>query len=60
MPKKRWKDKRILEVNGFPIHLELSDSEIIINDENNNNIRISKKIQQSIILNLEGIFSSKK
>ena len=52
-------DKKTLEINGFPIHLELYDSEIIIKDENGNNMRISKKKRQSIVLNLNGIFSSR-
>jgi len=60
MLKKRPKDKKIFEINGFPIHLEISDSEIIINDEYGNSMRITKKSQLSIVLNLSGFFSSKK
>ena len=58
MPSKIPKDKKIWEINGFPIHLELYDSEIIVKDENGNSMRISKKNQLSIILNVNGIFKS--
>ena len=59
MSEKRLKEKKIIEVNGYPMHLEIYDSEIIIKDENDNSMRITKKNQQSIVLNLNGIFSSK-
>jgi hypothetical protein len=59
MVKKRSKDKKTLEINGFPLYLEISDSEIVIEDENNNSVRVTKKSRQSIVLNLSGIFSSK-
>ena len=59
MVKKGSKDKKILEINGFPLHLEISDMEIVIEDENNNSVRVTKKSRQSIVLNLSGIFSSK-
>ena len=60
MSEERLKDKKILEINGFPMYLEIYDSEIIIKDEESNSMRITKKSQQSIVLNLSGIFSSKK
>ena len=60
MSKKRPEHKKILEINGFPIHLKTSESEIIIKDEEGNGMRITKKSRQSIVLNLNGIFSSKK
>jgi hypothetical protein len=52
------KDRKILEINNFPIHLEIYNSEIIIKDENDNSIRITKKNNQSIILKLKGIFTT--
>ena len=60
MSKERLKDKKTLEINGFPMHLEIYDSEIIVKDENNNNMRITKKSRQSIVLNLNGIFTTGK
>jgi len=60
VPRKRPKDKKIWEINGFPIHLELYDSEIIVKDENDNIMRITKEGQQSIGLGLNGIFTSGK
>ena len=60
MTRKRPKDKKIWEINSFPIHLEQYDSEIIVKDENNNNMRITKKSRQSIVLNLNGIFTTGK
>ena len=60
MPRKRPKDKKTWTVNGFPIHLELYDSEIIVKDENDNIMRITKDGQQSIVLKLNGIFTSGK
>ena len=58
MPNKKPIDMKIWEINGFPIHLELYDSEIIVKDENGNSMKISKKNQLSIILNVNGIFKS--
>ena len=52
MVKNRSKDKKTLEINGFPLYLEISDSEIVIEDENNNSVRVTKKSRQSIVLNL--------
>ena len=60
MTSKRPKDKKIWTVNGFPIHLELYDSEIIVKDENDNIMRITKQGPQSIVLNVNGIFTSGK
>ena len=58
MPGKRPIDLKIWEINGFPIHLEHYDSEVIIKDENGNSMKISKKNKLSIILNLIGSFES--
>ena len=60
MPKERLKDKKILEINGFPIHLEIYDSVIIIKDQKGNSMRITKKRRQSIVLDLNGLFTSGK
>ena len=60
MSKKQLGDEILLEINGFPMHLEVYDSELIVKDENNNSMRITKKRQQSIVLELKGSFSSKK
>jgi len=51
-------DVKTWEINGFPIHLEYYDSEIIVKDENGNSMRISKKNRLSIVLNLNGSFKS--
>jgi len=60
MSKKRLKDKKILDMNGFPLHLEIYDSEIIVKDDHLNVMRITKRNKNSIVLNLSGFFSSKK
>ena len=60
MPNKEPKDKKTLDMNGFPIHLEIYDSKIIVKDENLNSVIITKKDNNSIVLNLTGFFSSKK
>jgi len=57
---KHLKDKKILDMNGFLLHLEIYDNEIIIKDEYLNSMRITKKNLQSIVLVLNGYFSSKK
>ena len=46
------------DINGFPIHLELYNSEIIIKDECGNSMNISKKNRLSLIVNLKGSFVS--
>lgn len=38
MSKKEPKDKKTLDMNGFPLHLEICDSEIIVKDENLNSV----------------------
>ena len=53
-------DAKVWKINGFPIYLQLYDSEIIVKDESNNNMRITKKSRQSIVLNLNGIFTTGK
>jgi len=60
MVNKQPLDKKILDMNGFPLHLEIYDSRIVIKDEHGNSMRIEKKSPQSIVLVLKGIFSSKK
>ena len=52
-------DKKILDMNGFPLYLEIYDNEIRIKDDYLNKMRITKKSPQSIVLVLKGIFSSK-
>ena len=59
MSKKKPIDTKILEINGFLIHLELYNSEIIVKDENGNSMKITKNNNLSIILNLNGSFKSK-
>ena len=59
MAKKQPKEKKILDINGFLLHLDIYDNEIRIKDEYLNNMRISKKNLQSIVLVLNGTFSSK-
>ena len=54
------KDKKIWEINGFPIHLEQYGSIIIVKDENGNSMRITKQSPLSIVLHLNGIFNSGK
>jgi hypothetical protein len=58
MPNKMPIVVKTWEINGFPIHLKYNNSEVIIKDEYGNSMRISKKNQLSIILNLNGIFKS--
>jgi hypothetical protein len=60
MSKKKPKDKKILDMNGFLLYLEIYDNEIRIKDEYRNSMRITKKSLQSIVLVLSGYFSSKK
>jgi len=60
MAGKRPKNAKIWTINGFPIHLERYDSVIIVKDQNGNSIEITKKRQQSIVLDLNGIFTSGK
>ena len=60
MPNKMPINVKTWKINGFPIHLEHYDSEVIIKDENGNRIRISKENQLCIILNLNGSFKSDK
>jgi hypothetical protein len=52
------KNKQILKVNKYPIHLENNDSLILIKDNYGNSMRISKNENQSIVLNLAGNFKS--
>ena len=51
MPIKHLKDKKILDINGFLIHLEIYDSCIVIKDQLGNSMKITKKSPQSIVLN---------
>jgi len=60
MTRKRPKDKKIWTINGFPIQLEQYDSVIIVKDQNGNSMGITKERQQSIVLDLNGIFTSGK
>ena len=60
MLKKEPKENKTIDMNGFPLHLEIYDSEIIIKDKYCNSILISKSDKNSIVLNLSGFFSSKK
>lgn len=60
MASKSPRDVKIWEINSFPIHLELYDSEIIIKDEYGNRMNISKQNQISLILDLKGSFVSGK
>ena len=57
---KRLKDKKTWNVNGYSIHLGQYDSVIFVKDENGNCIGITKDKQQSIVLYLNGIFTSGK
>ena len=52
---KQLKDKKILDMNGFILHLEIFDNEIRIRDDYLNRMRISKKSPKSIVLNLDSI-----
>jgi len=58
MGNKKQKELKTWEINGFPIHLEYYDSEIIVKDGNGNKMKILKKDSLSIILNLNGSFKS--
>ena len=58
MSTKILKDVKIWKISDFPIHVELYDSELIIKDENGNELKIRKKDQNKIILNLIGSFKS--
>jgi hypothetical protein len=58
MPK--FKNKTIVVINSFPITIEKYDSKIIIKDDNENKVKISKDNNISILLNLEGNFQSGK
>ena len=60
MAKKQLINKKILDMNGFLLYLEIYDNEVRIKDEYGNSMRITKKSSQSIVLVLNGIFSSKK
>jgi len=59
MVKKQPISRKILDMNGFPLYLEIYDNEIRIKDDNLNSMRITKKSPQSIVLILSGCFSSK-
>ncbi len=58
MTSKTLLDVKTWEINGYLIHLEHYDSEIIVKDENGNRIKISKKEPLSIILDLIGSFKT--
>jgi hypothetical protein len=58
MTKKKLKDEKIWTVNGFKFNIEFYDSELIIKDDNDNCMRISKKDTLSILLDLKGSFKS--
>jgi len=60
MPKNSLIDKKTWAINGFPIHLEQYDTILVVKDENGNCIGITKDKQQSIVLDLNGIFTSGK
>ena len=49
---KRW------DINRYSISLEFYDSMIIIQDENGNKIKVSKKEPLSIVLDLVGSFKT--
>jgi len=59
MPK--LNDKTTIKINGFPIYIEHYDSKLmIIKDDNENRMKISKDNNLSILLNLEGKFHTGK
>ena len=58
MPK--LKDKTTIKINGFPIYIEHFDSMMIIKDDYENRMEITKDNQISMSLNLKGIFKSGK
>ena len=60
MTKKQPLDKKILNMNGFSLYLEIFDNEIRIKDDYLNSMKITKKSLKSIVLILNGYFSSKK
>ena len=51
-------NKHVFKINNFKIYFEQDNTHILIKDEYGNNITISKKNKQSILLNLVGTFSS--
>jgi hypothetical protein len=53
------KDEKILILNEYPIQIKYYDSEIIISDEYDNEIKISKKEPNSFILKLIGSYKTK-
>jgi hypothetical protein len=58
MANKKPKDAIIWQVDGYPISIELYDSMIIIQDENGNKIKVSKKDSLKLILDLVGNFKT--
>ena len=58
MSSKMLINSKIWKVNGYKIHIERYDSELIIKDENGNSLKISKKDPLSILLDLNGSFKS--
>lgn len=54
----KLKDKTNIKINGFPINIEHYNSMIIIKDDNENRMKITKDNQISISLNLKGTFKS--
>jgi len=56
----KLKDKKTVKINGFSIHIEYNDSMIIIKDDYGNKMKITKKDQIFLLLNLEGRFNSGK
>ena len=60
MTKTKLKDMKTWKINGFPIHLEQYDTVLVVKDENGNSLGITKDKQNSIVLKLNGIFTSSK
>jgi hypothetical protein len=58
MVNKKSKDVIVWQVDSYPISLELYDSMIIIQDENGNKIKVSKKEPLKLILKLIGNFKT--
>ena len=56
----KLKDKTTIKINGFPIYIEHYDSMMIIKDDYENRMKITKDNQISILLNLKGTFKSGK
>jgi len=54
------KDKTTIKINGFPIYIEHYDSMMIIKDDYENRMKITKENQISISLHLKGTFKSDK